>query len=93
METVTVKLGDCELEVSEQFIKAYGEVKDFISVWNDTFDQLTDLLIYFGSLENGTDVDYKNFIILMGSIRDIRRQLNELAAAKVLVKGNEIKGN
>ena len=90
MEKVTVKLGIHELEVDENFIKSYCELKEYMSCWRSTLDDLSALVTIVGS-QDGDDVDYRKLFTLLRNIGDIRRQLGNLMDARVRANGMEIK--
>lgn len=90
MEKVTVKTGNYELEVDEKFIKSFCELKEYMSCWRSTLDDLSVLVTIVGS-QDGEDVDYRKLFTLLRNIGDIRRQMDSLVLARVVSHGKEIK--
>lgn len=90
MEKVTVKTGNYELEVDEKFASSYSELKEYMSCWRSTLDEISDLITDVGS-QDGEDVNYRSLFTLLRNVRDIRQQLDNLTAARVTVNGREVK--
>lgn len=90
MDKMTVKIGNYELDVNEEFIKSFCELKEYMSCWRSTLDYLSVLVTIVGS-QDGEDVDYRKLFTLLRNIGDIRRQMDSLVLARVVSHGKEIK--
>lgn len=90
MDKMTVKIGNYELDVNEEFIKSFCELKEYMSCWRSTLDDLSALVTIVGS-QDGEDVDYRKLFTLLRNIGDIRRQMDSLVLARVVSHGKEIK--
>jgi len=90
MDKMTVKIGNYELDVNEEFIKSFCELKEYMSCWRSTLDDLSVLVTIVGS-QDGEDVDYRKLFTLLRNIGDIRRQMDSLVLARVVSHGKEIK--
>ena len=90
MEKGTVKTGNYELEVDEKFVAAYSVLKEYMSCWRSTLEELSDLITDVGS-QDGDDVNYRGLFSLLRNVRDIRQQLDALTSARVTVNGKEVK--
>ena len=90
MDKMTVKIGNYELDVNEEFIKSFCELKEYMSCWRSTLDDLSVLVTIVGS-QDGEDVDYRKLFTLHRNIGDIRRQMDSLVLARVVSHGKEIK--
>lgn len=89
MEKVTVKLGSYELEINEDFLAAYREMKYFSECWRNSLDDIQALITDLGSKSDDT-YDYKHLFELLVDIRDIRAQISALTKAKILDNGGEV---